>query len=244
MSFKKSKKASHVGIIISFLIFITFLFVIFSYIYPPSRISNDKTFALDYLKTSLIEKFSTNLTTASIRIYITEAIESCFTISNPDPSQEKVIVKDENGNQIKASVVLSDSNIKIDDDGSKTFYKIYLSKYFQENSGTGKDCIDLSLSENLELLPGEYSLGSIRGDSYVYTGLIKIFSQMPYEQMKTELNLPASTNFIFQFNSPDVIQGGYKGDIPVTNVYAENIPITYFNESADIISGFINIKVW
>ena len=58
-----NKRGSHVGVILSFAIFITFMVFLYFIIEPAIRIQGDKQNILDNLERELLEKFSANLTT-------------------------------------------------------------------------------------------------------------------------------------------------------------------------------------
>ena len=62
----KNKKASHVGMILSFLIFITFVIFLFSVTSPLTRVDQDKQNTLDFLKIELLNNFSEDLSTVTV----------------------------------------------------------------------------------------------------------------------------------------------------------------------------------
>ena len=64
----KNKRGSHVGIVLSFVIFVTFLAFLYTIIEPTIKIQQDKESLLNYLKIELMETFSADLTSTSITI--------------------------------------------------------------------------------------------------------------------------------------------------------------------------------
>ena len=50
---RRNKKATHVGVIFSFVIFITFLLFMVIILEPTSKIENEKKSTLEYLKTNI-----------------------------------------------------------------------------------------------------------------------------------------------------------------------------------------------
>lgn len=66
-----------------------------------------------------------------------------------------------------------------------------------------------------------------------------------YEGLKTELKIPAGSEFGFSFiNNEGITEVTAEKDIPThVSVYAKKV-IVYYAEGEDVLLGFINIKVW
>jgi len=63
-----SKRGSHVGFILSFVIFVLFILFLYTTIQPAIKIQKEKTLFIDYLKDVLVENFTVNLTTMTIKM--------------------------------------------------------------------------------------------------------------------------------------------------------------------------------
>ena len=61
-------KGSHVGMILSFVIFVGFLFFVFTILQPKLNFSGNKQDFLDYLELELIKNVSANFSIANINI--------------------------------------------------------------------------------------------------------------------------------------------------------------------------------
>ena len=101
------KRGTHVGIVLSFVIFITFLVFLYSIVEPVIRVQRDKESLLDYLRIELIRRFSANLTTATISIttegYSTNCVNLVYALEETGIN-ERIIVKDNQGNFVKTNI--------------------------------------------------------------------------------------------------------------------------------------------
>src|SRR3990167_7822256 len=75
----KQKRGSHVGVVLSFVIFMTFIFFIYLIIQPALK-TDKKDNSLEFLARSLIENSSANLTSASISI-AQQSSQNCVRLS-------------------------------------------------------------------------------------------------------------------------------------------------------------------
>ena len=65
---KRNKLGSHVGMIISFVIFITFIVFLYTVVKPAITTGEDKQTILSALEMQILENISANLTTATVQI--------------------------------------------------------------------------------------------------------------------------------------------------------------------------------
>jgi len=243
----KNKIGSHVGIVFSFVIFITFLIFLYTIIEPAIRIQRDKEALLDYLKIELMKRFSANLTNVAIMTNTTVK-ESCVELVNFTGEVEvdsSLIVKDELGNVSQANI--SGSDLFIDRgiyESGLVFFKIYNSEEFDElDEGAMDGCKVLKRVEK------GYIVGLIRTDEYIFeTKVIKLIeeyeSEEGYESLKDELKIPLGSEFGFGLTYSNETKIGTKAQNISTNIYAKEIPIQYVDKEANINLGFINIQVW
>ncbi|MCW8966508.1 MAG: hypothetical protein OQK82_07470 [Candidatus Pacearchaeota archaeon] len=233
----ENKKASHVGMILSFVIFISFLVFIFSIFGSPINFSQSNEPLLNHYQMKINELFTSTITIITI---------------SPDNSLDKECIKVDNSEfgliDLNTIVKDKDSNIvdsKISGDylyfewDSETFFKIYYSKkleYKEDNIDT-TDCYILS----------EDKISSFREDYYYdKSEILDFFSQYKanYTSLKSIVEIPANNDFGLTFIDT------YGNEIKTqekevqTNIYSKEIPIQYFDEYAQINSGFINIRIW
>ena len=235
----KNKKASHVGIILSFVIFVTFLVFLFSILGSPLKLPSNKEPLIDYLNVEMFKRFSANLTILTITPGNTGASD-CIRINNNDLEFQDLyaVVKDKNGVSV-SSKPDKGPTLDIDLSGEKDFFRIYYSEEILTSSGN-PTC-------NSPYILVTEDISSIRESQYFYKKKITDFIDTydsEYDNYKILLNLPLDNEFGLSFNDSngDTIT---KGDTDsAVDIFSREIPIQYFDESANINSGFINIRVW
>lgn len=232
-----NRKASHVGVILSFVIFITFIIFLYSVTAPVTRVERGKQDLLEFLKIEIIKEFSADMTTETILI-LDDSIDNCIKIDTEDGSNLVTIAKDEETGEILESYFDGD-NVEVERNGA-TKLKIYYSERFTDGERLGCE----QISEDA------YEFGLVRTLEYVFNSSIVNFSQyisIPenYEAIKDKFNIPASDNFGFVFEDGDrnVIVQTQEKEVP-TDIYVEELPIQYVDNKANIKPGFLKIKVW
>jgi hypothetical protein len=229
-----NKKASHVGVILSFVIFVTFLVFLFSIFGSPIKFSKSKEPLLDYLETELENRLISNLTVVTISPSV-PVDKNCIEINNrglklPDFN---AIVKDKDNNIVNSKVSGDYLSFNKNEDN---FFKIYYAQELslvQEDVPT--DCYPIT------------KINSYREDYYLNEDkILKLISDYNsnYTKLKQELGLPINNEFSIGFTDEEgnLTQAGQK-EIS-TDIYSRDIPVQFFDESAKINSGFINIRVW
>ena len=99
-----SKRGSHVGFILSFVIFVLFILFLYTTIQPAIKIQKEKTLFIDYLKDVLVENFTVNLTTMTIKINETvNPNKDCISLKDAKGSlinETSLLIKDENNSKL------------------------------------------------------------------------------------------------------------------------------------------------
>ena len=229
----KNKKASHVGVVLSFVIFITFLIFLYSAVEPRIKLDKSKQFSLDFLKVELLKEISSNLTIITVSGEV-NGNRRCLEIDIGDLFLEgqNAIVKDKEERIV--GLDLSEDVLKIKSSkGVVEVFKIYFSKEFEDNSENLKKCSNAEIKR-------------INTNEYVFEKKITETLEaveIDYETIKNKFKLSIDTEFGFSFvDKAGQIIGTQEKDVSI-NIYAEEIPIQYVDENANINSGFINIKV-
>jgi len=239
------KRGSHVGMVLSFVIFITFLVFLYSIIEPAVKTQGDKQALLDYLKRELIQNFSAEM--ASVTITVEKTIpQNCIELENLVTELDiisTVIVKGETENILSNQI--SGNNLQIDREGiGDFFFKIYQAEEFEElGGGTFSSCKLLKYGESKK----EYTIGLTRTDEYIFeTKIIRLIDEYEnnYEDLKDELKIPLGSEFGFSFRyDNETIIGTEEKNVSI-NIYSEEIPTQYIDGEANILPGFITVKVW
>jgi hypothetical protein len=249
-----SKRGSHVGMMLSFVLFITFIMFIYAAIQPVVNTGEDKESMLGYIESKVLENVSSNLTIISLSISGTNPANPCINLSNffyitHAPLSNRIIVKDDL-DQEQTPYYVEDyfSNVMVNRTYSNiTFLKFYISPEFDEVGNSPVAC------ELIEKEDYTISVISNSNNENVFLGelqrLVDFYnneSDLCYQELKRQLSIPESSDFgvIFRLSNESEISA--VKEIPSkTNVYVKETPIRYVNENtAQIESGFIKIKIW
>lgn len=246
----RKKKGSHVGLVLSFVVFITFLIFLYSLIEPAIKTQKDKQSLLDYLEIELMKNFVENMTTATIQIdeevkkgsdcvklqgVAKDIIKEIF--GGDEEKLERLIFKNQSNDILNYSK--SGGGIIVGTgEEYEGFLKIYYSDELEPSpffDGVGCDPIT------------GISVGLIIEEKPLFGGIIEELIEQyntDYESLKGNLNLPPGTEFGFSFTySNGTIIGTEEKEV-FTSVYAREIPIQYIDEEANIQCGFLNIRIW
>jgi hypothetical protein len=244
----RGKIASHVGMMLSFAIFVTFIIFLYSITRPAINIGEDKSSILSYVETGIIKNTTANLTSVSLQI------------ENPNPGQNCVVFQNflfgmsESIDYYYNAIVKNESNaiqptyenlydLKVNRlEKKNTFFRIYFSPNFTKLTKSSiSPCSDLK--ENID-----YKIGSITIDRYMFEKkIIQVVDSynQDYEKLKEELKIPVGNEFWFNFTKSDgTSMAPIQPDTQGANVFSNDIPIQYVDPNANIQSGFINIRVW
>ena len=231
------KRGSHVGVILSFVIFIGFLVFMYPLLIQPTiNVKNDKQYLLDNLKSGIISQSSSLITSLSINT--ASAPQECIRLNNfvnNSGLNSKIVIKNKNGENQIGYIIGNDLEI-IRSNSNDTFFRIYNSTSFSSLNDTGQTpCNQVN-----------YDNGATRTESYVTESKIKnLISQYEdnYTNLKDSLQLPEGDEFDFTFTYSNKTTIGVKNDLS-TNIYAEESPVQYTKNDGGISVGKINVRIW
>ena len=239
------KRGSHVGVILSLAIFVTFLVFLYVAIEPLIKIQKDKESLLDYLEVELTERFTADLTGVTVGIDKSVS-QTCIQLEELINNAElsfKLIVKDGQLDRILESNISQDGNdLFVATPQTNVLFKIYESEEFAELNR-----ISLSGCRNLQEGMNGYNIGLIRTNEYIFESRILDMIEeynAGYEGLKEELRIPPGSGFGFGLTYTDRTKVKTKEKEISTSIYAEEIPIQYIDREANINFGFLNIRVW
>lgn len=264
--FGQKRGASHVEVMLAFLIFLTFLAFLYSILEPTIQLGATKQPVLDFLKFSLenefyIERVSTttlvldlskvNLGSKTcIRIQENEGNEIEDGITDLVQDGVELLIKDSENN-ILTYEPQGSNNIKIGplDDSFNGLIYIYYAEGLETSLGV------LGGSSNCEGVDeGEYSLGYQTTEEEISQSkiedLITEYNGGPgsdsYETLKAELGIPEGNDFWFSFElasgPPPIEPEGIV--IPNVDVYATILPVQYIDYEANLQIGYMTLKIW
>lgn len=238
----QNKRGSHVGMILSFVVFVTFVIFVYTILEPATRVEKDKQALLSYLKNEILKETSENLTSISVVLARGEKPnEVCLEFENFLTEAEidtRIVVQNET--DYVQGAYLNAENLKIiRTDTSDFFFKVYNSPEFEPLSGTEILC--KSVIEN------KYDIGLVKITTYLFESkIISLINEYisDYEALRERINIPGGSEFDFSlvYSNKTIITSNGK-DVS-TNIYADELPIQYVDEDANIHAGYLNIRVW
>lgn len=228
---KIKKGASHVEVILSFVLFTSFIIFIFI-VFKPLDVFSKTTSDLNMIENEILKNISGNLSVVSMKID-SSATGACFSVDDPLDGLLPLIVKNESGKVVNASR----SGEKVYFENSGDFYRLYYSDELIE-TGLSGTCF--------ELTDTDYATGFVKLRAVVpYSKLVdfKTRHNNNYEQLKQELGL--ENDFIVTLkNSAEIIFEVQKQKPAGIEIMAKDVPISILDEDADLKFDLMNIQVW
>jgi hypothetical protein len=240
INIKNNQKAqSHVEIIFSFVIFISFLSFLLLFFNPFKTVSQTETYL--NLAQAQIEK----MVTKEVKLLTFNSdseLSGCHSFDYGYLGGENIVTKNSSGHIFKSShEQLSDKyRIRIDFSDLNQFYLIYFSEDFEENYEPGS-CGTIS--------SGDYSLGLLRTYNVVsfkkITGEFSARYNEDYANLKNEIGIPQTKDFSLSFYDLTRQTIFILGKSPEkVIVYARDIPVQLIYPDGRFEYGFMNIKIW
>ncbi len=233
---KKRKGATHVAVVLSFIIFITFLIFVYSYLVQPNLVQKNNGVVIESLKSKIVENVSKELTIISVKTE--SAPQDCIKLDSFISTfgiDSRVAVKDGSGTTQTFYVV--GSNLEISRSGGGTFFKVYHSDEFEPASSQGESPCN----------PRNYDKGLVKKEKYVFENEIKnLISEYneSYNSIKENLGVPAGSEFGFGFEYSNGTEIKTERDSFSENVYSKRFPVIYTDNDSNIKFGFIIINLW
>lgn len=248
----KNKKGSHVGMILSFMIFITFVVFVFVVLKPVINVGEGRQTILDDTENKIMENISSNLTSASVSFGgIINPSQTCVTLQNIIavlnilPPYSVIIKNETSGTQEAYLFNPTIANIEINR-GNKdnTFFRIYQSQKF---SGLTTNPISGCFMVKNTEISSQYQIGTVYSGSYAFESSVRELIEQyeaNYTALKQNLQIAPESEFSFYviLSNGSLIQTNQA--INAKNIYAQETPIQYVDKDANIQSGYIITKIW
>jgi len=247
----KSKRGSHVGRVLSFVIFITFFVYFYSLLAPEAFADKDKDALLNYLEIEIKENTTGNLNSLSIRIDDNSS-RGCVLLQNLTSSTDgdRIKIKNEEGNNVTLRKETGTNNVfLLRDDTQNVFFKVYQSEEFPtlDEEGfpppafTGNSINCNPTTERLYK-----NINYTIHHSIINKGiLLPLFKDLllrynnDYESLRNYFNLPKGIGFGFGLELENGTVIGHSVDDVKTNIYVQRTPIEYFTEDIEREQGFL-----
>lgn len=235
----KFKNGTHVGVIISFMIFVTFLFFLYAIVQPAIETRNEKQAPLDSLEREVLSEVSADLTTASVFVDVPGG--GCFVLENfitKTGIDDNIIVINDFGTKFDSYIGVS--GLIIDTSGSELLLKVRVSEEFDEIGSSGAPACT-------GVIEDDYTIGLIKTKEHVFSSrmenLISVYD-LGYSTARSLLKVSSDSDFglSFTYDNGTVIR---TKEINISrSIYAKDIPVQYIDDDANKVSGIINIKIW
>ncbi len=239
---RKNRTGSHVSMIVSFAVFITFLVFLFI-ILRPSLVVDEEKFALDNSGALFIEYLSSNLTTASINVNSGVTITgSCLQFNGLTNASgiittgDSLIVKNSNGDLLNYHWQTND--LEVENNGVNRFFKIYQSDII------GLLGIDQSNCAIIE--ENQYTLGLTKTEKRIFvkniTNAVNLY-RTNYALLKQKIGISSGEfGFDFTYDNGTILSVGDNNQ--KTNTFAKKFLVNYLDASLNSNAGSITIKIW
>ncbi len=232
----KTKKGTHVGIVLSFVIFVTFVMFFYLMIQPALK-TESKRAVLNTLEENIIKMASAELTSISIFVE-SHPTQSCVILGDffDIGMGDKIITLDENGNDITAKK--NGQDLYLDRESQDdNFFRVYESEEF---SAIDEDQISPCVEE-------DYNFGLVKNTTEISeTKILDIIEKHEdeYQELKNDLSVPAGNEFGLNFTYADGESVSTVESSTRTSIFAKEFPVKYVTDNAKIEIGTLRIKVW
>ena len=230
------KNGSHVGFVLSFVVFVTFLIFIYSVLIPTTKVK-DKPLILEKIAENLLKNISSEIITLTISVSPEFEFNSeCVSISDSE-----LISRLKKGFVVKSNEKILDYQsstvFKIKNE-NKRFLKIFSSDSFEDKTKFLGSC---------ESIDDNFEINSVKIENYSFEKKINLlfeFYERDYENLKTSLEIPEDAEFEFDFYDDNGNVIATKNTTALTNIYSKKISFQYINDSASLVFGEINLRIW
>ena len=240
---KEDKKGSHVGVMISFVIFVTFIIFVYAVVQPAVISHKDKEAMLDFLELGIRNRISYEMTTGTAYI-LYPVSQNCVELDGIRTALNigtKVSARNDMGEGIAVYLSPSDSNdLKIlRTSVSNNLLKISYSEGFNTAGTNTMSCAVLGKDSG-------YKLGTTQTQEYVFqTKMIELIGEYSnYEVLKSQLAIPEGVEFGFGMVLSDGTEIYTNGNEPSTDIYIKESSITYIDAGGNIRIGYLKTKIW
>ncbi len=246
---KKSKRGTHVGVILSFVIFVTFLVFLYVILQPSIRTGASDQNLLNDLEENLVSRVSADMTSVSVGIDGSVLdTKTCLKLNGLITKTEistNIIVKNDSEDTFKSYLIGSTGNfgLLVDrEESGTTLLKVRVSEEFPPimvDPGIS-NCEDLNEDNG-------YIIGLVRTDKYIFESKVEDLMskyRIDYGGTKDTLSVSDQNEFGFSFTYSNGTTIKTNEVNVSTDVFARELPVLYVDKNAGKVSGLIGIRIW
>lgn len=241
----QNKKGSHVGVMISFAIFVTFVVFLLVIFWPSLNVNNEKEAMVDNVEINFLNYLSTNLTTISIHIKNSRnLIQNCVELNQISALAEtglngnNIAIKNAANSALAFELRETQNILAVASDKTNKFFKIYASGAIESSESTFSGCDSITAND--------YDVGLVRTEKKIFlTNISDAFSfyHTNYNILKQNLGV-SSDEFAFDF----IYENGTilsTGETPNgADISTKRISLDYLDTNLAAHVGDIVIKIW
>lgn len=236
-----NKRGSHVGMMISFIVFVTFLIFVRIIFEPAINSVDTKEKFIEGIENKILENISEETLITTISVVSPATCVSITSFISGFNGYEGIVIKDENGNVVSNSISPSDSDTLQIERTSSTldFLKIYSSDGFDSSQEESLSCTAL-------VEDSTYYVRATKRKTYVFEERMEslVSNYDNYESFKKNLNLPNDTEISVELELGNgTIMGTTQKNI-TANIYTRESSVEYIDSNANVLSGKLRVKIW
>lgn len=237
---RRDKKGSHVEIIISFIIFVTFIFFLFSMIEPSIGTNKEKENIINHIEATLTDLISADMTIITINV-LSSTSQECIELNNEIDGlgiNSRVVAKGSSEQSFNCSTSADLTDLRIERDStSDSFLKIYSSNAFSPVESSSSTC--QSVQRN-----AEYSLGLTKTSNYIFESKMLDLLGEDRETLRDTLNVPDGVSFGYGLVLSNGTTIETSEEEISTSIYIREKSIEYVDLEGNILMGYLKIKIW
>lgn len=253
--------SSHLDFVLSFAIFILFVVFMYSIIQPAIETPQGKESLLKLLRFDLLDSAQAEdlkITTIYYAGFADNPVRDCIKFNLQGTVLEEIItdtnknnlkIKDENGDTVNYDFTGGGTNFQMDlgskNSEDEAIFKIYYSPTITSGS-TGLNTCKQIISPNDIIDVGAIKIESQKILSSKIFDLLNDYNTDCGATLKNSIGFPSDSDFTFSFllANGSRIEPTCAKIFNQTNVYAEEFPVQYLNESLSLHIGKMSVKVW
>jgi len=252
-----NKNGSHVDVIISFVIFISFVAFLYILLQPTLTLKQSKQSSAESLEKSLINNLSNgstnNLTIISLSARVQGSLQNSIKLtgflSNANIGNTLTV---RNSTNYLFPVYNTSSDLYIDVSSGKSssyLFSIYYSPAFSPILGgtlNPNNNLQMGSSQNNYTIGQAQPVSSLSQNIFDFNvrSLINTYNSN-YDYLKSWFNVSPSNNFGFNFTYQNQTSIGTRDNVPqFAEVYSEAFPLLYTAGNSTLQSGLLTVRIW
>jgi len=252
-----NKRGSHVDVIISFVIFISFIAFSYILLQPTLTTKQVKESVANSLEISLVNNLSNgstnNLTIISLAAR-QNSVKTCINLKDflnkAGINSPNLVLKNSTGAIFPISNSTTDLYVDVTSNQQLNyFFSVYYSPSFSLIPGgtlSGCNTLQQGNSQNNYTIGQAETVSSLSQNIFDFNvrSLIGTYNQN-YDYIKRWFNLSPGNNFGFNFTYQNQTTIGTNDKIPqFTEVYSQAFPILYTTGNSSLQSGLLTVRIW